>query len=119
MEKELRHLAKFFQDMAIKKGKTLALLTSIYEKRAENLYSQICVCLRIFLSIPVSVASNERSFSKLTLIKDCRRSTMTQQRLTDLMILFTEHMLARSIDFEHVIDDFAAEKARRKVFRKK
>ena len=35
------------------------------------------------------------------------------------MILSTEHKLARPIDFQHVIDDFAAEKAIKKVFRKK
>ena len=110
-----RHYANFFQDFAINKSKALALLTNIYEKTAENLYPQICICLCIFLSIPVSVVSGECSFSKLALIKYCRRSTITQQRLTDLMILSTEHKLARSIDF----DDFAAEKARKKVSSKK
>ena len=116
LEGELRHYAKFRQSMITTENKALALLNGIYSRRAENLYPQICICLRIFLSIPGSVASGERSFSKLALIKNCRRSAMKQERLTHLMILSIEHELAKSINLERIIDDFAAEKARKKAF---
>jgi len=42
------------------------------------------------LTIPVSVASAERSFSKLKLIKSNLRSTMSQQRLNRLALLSIE-----------------------------
>ena len=111
LEEELRHYAKFGQDLVTIRNKALALLNGIYEKRAENLYPQICICLRIFLSVPVSVALGERCFSKFALIKDCRRSSMKQQRLTNLMILSAEHKLARSINFDRLISDFATKKS--------
>lgn len=38
--------------------------------------------MRILLSIPVTVASGERGFSKLKLIKTYLRSTISQSRLT-------------------------------------
>ena len=120
LEEELRHYAKFCQDLGVrvsaKKNKAIALLNYIFEKKIETLYPQICICLRIFLSIPVSVASGERSFSKLALIKNRLRSTMTQDRIANLMVLSIEHRLARCLDFEYLIDTFAAEKARKKIF---
>ena len=120
LEEELRHYAKFCQDLGVrvsaKKNKAIALLNYIFEKKIETLYPQICICLRIFLSIPVSVASGERSFSKLALIKNRLRSTMTQDRIANLMVLSIEHRLARSLDFEYLIDTFAVEKARKKIF---
>jgi hypothetical protein len=45
------------------------------------------------MTIPISVASAERSFSKLQLIKNYLRSTMSQERLSGLATLSIEHKL--------------------------
>ena len=45
------------------------------------------IAYRVLLTIPVTVASAERSFSKLKLLKTYLRSTMTQERLNDLAII--------------------------------
>ena len=42
------------------------------------------------LTVPVSVASAKRKFSKLKLIKSYLRSTMSQQRLNGLVLLSIE-----------------------------
>ena len=47
----------------------------------------IVILLRIFLTRAISVASCERSFSKLKLIKNYLRSAMSQTRLADLAVL--------------------------------
>ncbi|XP_047140917.1 uncharacterized protein LOC101239212 [Hydra vulgaris] len=71
---------------------------------------------KIILSICVSVASWERSFSKLKLIKNYLRSTMGQSRLSDLAILYIQCEFVKSIDFDNVIDKFASLKVRKGTF---
>ena len=69
------------------------------------------------MTLPVTVASAERSFSKLNIIKtDFMRSTMTQDRLNDLAFLSIESEVTRKIDFTDIIDMFAMKKARKGPF---
>ena len=42
------------------------LLNGIYAKGVENIFPQICIALRIFVTIPVLVAGGEKSFNKLS-----------------------------------------------------
>lgn len=56
----------------------LDTLNIIYINGLESAYMNCEVALRIFLTIPVSVASNERAFSKLKLIKNYKRSSRGQ-----------------------------------------
>ena len=46
-----------------------------------ELFPNVYISLRIFLTIPASVASAERFFSKLKLVKKYLRSAMSQTRL--------------------------------------
>ncbi|KAF0767897.1 zinc finger MYM-type protein 1-like, partial [Aphis craccivora] len=50
------------------------------EQHLEEIYPNITIALKIFLTLPVSVASVESCFSKLKLIKNYLRNTMKQQR---------------------------------------
>ena len=94
----------------------LQLLNSISQCKLDEIFFNVCTALRIFCTLPVTVASAERSFSKLKLIKNFLRSTMTQQRLSDLAILSIESETARKMDFQNVIKDFTMRKARKAVF---
>ena len=69
---------------------------------------------KIFLTLPVTVASAERSFSKLKLIKNYLRSTMCQDRLSGLSILSIENELARNLNLSHIVNKFAESKVRRR-----
>ena len=80
-------------------------------------FSEVCTALMLYLTIPVTVASAERSFSKLKLIKTYLRSTMGQERLSELAILSIENCRARALDLNGLIDDFAERKARRVNFK--
>uniref|UniRef100_A0A452I851 HAT C-terminal dimerisation domain-containing protein n=1 Tax=Gopherus agassizii TaxID=38772 RepID=A0A452I851_9SAUR len=51
------------------------------------------VALRILLTLPVSVASGEGSFSKPKLLKNYLRSTMSQNRLSGLALISIETLL--------------------------
>jgi hypothetical protein len=67
------------------------------------------------LTIPVTVASAERSFIKLKL-KSCLRSTMTQERLNDLAMIALESDMLEKIDYERIIEDFISKNAQRIKF---
>ena len=47
-------------------------------------FPEVCTALMLFLTIPVTTASAERSFSKLKLIKTYLRNSMGQDRLRNL-----------------------------------
>lgn len=65
----------------------LDLLKYIHQYTLQDFYHNLEVALRIFLTIPVTTATCERSFSKLKIIKNYLRSTMNQNRLTSMAIL--------------------------------
>ncbi|XP_050066091.1 zinc finger MYM-type protein 1-like [Aphis gossypii] len=74
---------------------------------------EVAIVLKLFLTIPVTSATAERSFSKLKLIKSYLRSTMAQQRLSDLSVLRIENEKIRSLDINMLVDKFAEKNARR------
>jgi hypothetical protein len=63
------------------------------------------------LRIAVSIASCERSFSKLKLILSYLRASKDQERLSDLAILSIETETLEKTDFVIVVDQFASAKA--------
>ena len=83
-----------------------SLLKKISKFKLAEIFPNVCIALRIFCTSPVTVASAERSFSKLKLIKNFLRSTMTQDRLNDLAILGIESDLTRKVDLSNVINAF-------------
>ena len=70
----------------------------------------------IYLCVPVTSATGERSFSTLKLLKTYIRNSMKQDRLSDLAVLYTNTDLLNKISLEDIIDKFAREKSRRMKF---
>ena len=66
-------------------------LQYIKDLSAVDLFPNLWVALRILLTLPVSVAGSERSFSKLKIIKNYLRSTMSDGRFSSLAVLSIEH----------------------------
>ena len=75
----------------------------------------VVTVFKIFLTLPVTVASAERSFSKLKLIKNYMRSTMSQDMLSGLSILCIENERARNLDLSEIVKQFAEKNARRRI----
>ncbi|CAI6365090.1 unnamed protein product [Macrosiphum euphorbiae] len=69
--------------------------------------------ISILMTLPVSTASNERFFSSLKRIKTCLRLTMTDERLSDLLVIAVEGDVAAKVDLQEAIDLFADMKSRR------
>lgn len=91
----------------------LKVLQLIHENKWQDIFPNLWTALRILLTITVTVASGERSFSKLKLIKTYLRSTMLEDRLSDLAILSIENDFAKSLNFTEIIQQFASAKARK------
>lgn len=84
--------------------------------RTADCYPNVSIAYRILLTIPVTVASAERSFSKLKLLKNYLRSTMSQERLNGLAMCCIEKNMLDDVNLDTVIDDFASKNARRSRF---
>ncbi|XP_022028498.1 zinc finger MYM-type protein 1-like [Helianthus annuus] len=68
---------------------------------------------KVLLTIPVTVASAEKSFSKLKLLKSYLRSTMSQERLNGLATISIESEILDTMDYKELIESFASKNARR------
>lgn len=61
----------------------------------------------------ITNATGERSFSKLKLLKNCHRLSMTQERLNSLAIMATEYDVLEKVDFQYVLKEFTTKKLRK------
>jgi DNA (cytosine-5)-methyltransferase 1 len=77
-------------------------------------FPNVETCLHIFLTMPITICSSERSFSFLKRIKNKLRSSMSQEKLDALGILSIESDVTASIDFDEIIDVFSKQKTRKK-----
>jgi len=87
----------------VEKEGPLELLQFIQKYDLGNSVSNILIMLRIFLTIAVSVTTCERSFSKLKLIKNYFRSSMSTLQLRNLATLSIEQQLTDGINFDFAI----------------
>ena len=78
-----------------------------------HIYQNLSKAYRIALAVPTSVASNERSFSKLKLVKCYLRSTMKEERLDYLMVAACSSDILDRLDLDEVADTWSILKTRR------
>ncbi|XP_073129369.1 uncharacterized protein [Henckelia pumila] len=105
---ELQLLRKALPDWITKPLEVLE-----YVKNLHHGFPNAWIAYRILLTIPVTVASAERSFFKLKLIKNYLQSTMSQDRLNGLAILSIEKKMVANLDYDDLVNNFAQQKARR------
>jgi hypothetical protein len=85
--------------------------------KMKAIFPQIFKLFSIYLSIPVTSATAERSFSCLRRLKNWLRSSMGQDCLNALAILNIESDFISSLDLQLVIDILALCKNRRISFK--
>ena len=91
------------------------IYTIIREDGIQNVFPNVEVILRIFLTLMVTNCTGERSFSCLKRIKNELRNNMGQERLSSLSLLCIEREKLRELDFDDVIHDFAHLKSRKQT----
>lgn len=113
LSREIMCLKRFLD---IDKGHPKAVLQILALNNWQDTFPNIWTALRIFVTIPVTVAKGERSFSKLKLIKTYLRSTLAQDKLSDLALLSIENDIAQALSYEEIIKKFANAKVRKQRF---
>ena len=105
-------------NIAIKQVTRVNTLCDIFNNQPclKTIFTEIHTLLRLYLTIPVTTASAERSFSALKRIKTYLRNTMTQERLNHCMLLHMHHEKTDELDLVHVAREFVSVCERRKNF---
>ena len=74
----------------------------------KDLMSEVCMLLKLILVMPATNAVSERSFSALRRIKTFLRTTMTQCRLNNLMVLNVHKGHCEKLNLVDVANTFVA-----------
>ena len=72
--------------------------------------------VRIYLTVPMTTATAERTFLTLRRLKNYLQSTMTQKRLNDIVLLHTHKHPTDELDLTEVASDFSGANSRRRAF---
>lgn len=84
-------------------------MTTVYQvlkvSGLESTFPMLTMAIKIAITLPVASTTPERTFSKLTIIKNKLRSTMVEDRLDSLMMLSCEYDI--NVNKDDVIVNFA------------
>ena len=90
----------------------------IVENDLSIVFPDVLSACVIFITIPITVAKAEHSFSKLKIIKNYLRNSMSQNRLSNIAVLNIERERTNEINISQIINNFANIKSRKKNFLK-
>lgn len=97
-------------------NKNLNIIQALASFILATSYSEVLGACIIYLTMPNTVATAERSFSKLKIIKNYLRNSIEQKLLSNISILNIEQGRTKDIDIEKIIIHFSNMKARRMKF---
>ena len=83
---------------------------------AKDMFSEIDKILRLYLTIPVTTCTAERSFSSLRRVKNYLRSTMSEERLNNIMLLHVHKEETDTLDLTEIARLFVSANTRRNDF---
>ncbi|PWA55480.1 hypothetical protein CTI12_AA373780 [Artemisia annua] len=81
-----------------------------------DMFPNLLLAYKILLTLPVTVATVERSFSNLKILKSYLRSTMSQERLNGLAILSIESRFLTNVDYDKDTHPILQQRVLFKVF---
>ena len=84
--------------------------------RKSEYYPLIYRVVKLVLTLPVSIATTERVFSSMNVIKTDLCNKMEDEFLSDAMMLFIERDIVATISMDSIIGDFEDLKRRRVPF---
>jgi hypothetical protein len=75
-------------------------------QQSGHLYPKVSSVYNYILTIPITTSTNERSFSKLKLIKNYLRTTLTNDKLEYLLLCSVEHDLLDKLDLSKLAEQW-------------
>lgn len=87
-------------------------LSDVSQKIDQNVFANLYKLMQVALTLPISSASCERSFSVLRRIKTWIRSSMNQDRFTDMSILHIERDISNKIESVNILNNFSLKNRR-------
>ena len=121
---ELMMLADYFSSINKEKKLGLKKITKIStvcqllnaQQIGKTMFYEYCKLITLYLTVPVTTATAERSFSVLNRIKTYLRCTMSQQRLNHVIIPHIHKDKLDLLDLKSVCSDFISKNENRKTF---
>ena len=109
------------KDERFKSLKTISKLSTIVDifvafPSHVKLFSELQKLIKLFMTIPVSTASAERSFSALRRLKTYLRSRMNQARLNHVLMLHCHKDKTDQISLKAVAQEFVEKKDQRQAY---
>jgi len=103
----------------LKSDTDLTIITSaitFLDKLDCDYFPVFSLFIKILITLPISIATAERSFSSLRLLKTWLRSRMSEERLTGLALLYIHKNIDIYNNIENIISKFANDKNRKLDF---
>ena len=115
---QFKHFSMQFNEEYERKKETISrerwMYQLLFDYNLKNCFPNLEITLRMYLSLMITNSSAERSFSKLKLIKNRLRTSMTEDRLNFLSLLSIENDVLKQVKHEDIIKEFIEKKIRRK-----
>ena len=83
---------------------------------AKTMLCEVHKLMVIYLTVPMTSATAERSFSSLRRLKSYLRSTMTQKKLNHVTLLHVHKKRTDEIDVSSIVQSFISANSRRQCF---
>ncbi len=82
----------------------------------KSMLSEVHNILRLYMTVPITSATSERSFSALKVVNTCLRSSMSEKRLNNCFILHVHKEITDSCDMVAIAQEFIAVNTERRKF---
>jgi len=82
----------------------------------KSMLSEVHNILRLYMTVPITSATSERSFSALKVVNTYLRSSMSEKRLNNCFILHVHKEITDSCDMVAIAQEFIAVNTERRKF---
>jgi hypothetical protein len=124
LKQECAMIPDFFQtvirdkEMGMKQVAKIPTIIDVLNAQpiGKSIFHKYSCLLQLYLTVPATIATAERSFSVMNRMKTCLRSTMTQTRLNSVFLAHIYKEKTDSIDFKNLCSTFVSKNEQRKLF---